>query len=294
MQGVSEVIKSDNPQWKQGDILWSPRTQMSTYWTLSSEQIKDPSRALNKIDPLPDLNITTYVSALGMPGMTAYMSIKDIIGDFKPNSTLFVTSGAGFVGSLVIQMAKQSGVRVIASAGSEEKVKFLREKVGADVAFNYKTADVDAELASFGGEEGITYMYDNVGGKQLNSYLAHSAVGGTVIVCGVISAYNATEQNPAEAVPLFPSALLTRQLTVRGFIVFSMFAKWKEAFWRDVPQMVRDGKFKSQEDVRVGINELDKGFTDLLTGNHQGKVVVLMDDERKDKWIPRPTDGFAA
>lgn len=184
-------------------------------------------------------------------------------------------------------------MKVIASAGSEDKVAFLREKLGVDKAFNYKTADIDAELASFGGEEGIDYLYDNVGGKQLNSFLAHSAVHGVVVVCGAISAYNASKDQPAEVISNFPMAVLGRQLTVRGFIVASLYPRWEDSFWKEMPKMVQDGKLKSQEDVRVGMDALAGSFEDLLTGKHQGKLIVLVDEEQKGRWIQRNPDGFA-
>lgn len=248
----------------------------------------------NRLQPLPELNITTYVGALGMPGATAFMSLAEYIGETpKENSTMFVTSAAGIVGQLVCQLAKQKGVKVIASAGSEEKIEFLKNSVGVDHAFNYKTADIDAELASFGGEEGITYMFDNVGGKQLESYIANSAVHGVVIICGAIASYNA-QGAPTGGVNNFPMGVLSRQRSLHGFIVSSLMPKWGKRFQEVMPAAVRDGKIKSKEDIRFGVENLAQSFVDLLTGNHHGKVVVLVDSENKDQWIKRNPDGYAS
>ncbi|CAO1622666.1 unnamed protein product [Parajaminaea phylloscopi] len=290
--GIAEVVKSQSDQWKKGDLAYSSYTRMSNYYEISAADLE--SGNWTKIEPQSDLNITTYLGALGMPGSTAWMSLAEYIGETpKPNSTMFVTSAAGIVGQIVCQLAKAKGIKVIASAGSESKVEFLEKQLGVDRAFNYKTADVDAELADFGGPDGVTYMFDNVGGKQLNSYIAHSAVHGVIIVCGVISGYNA-QGEPTETVPNFPMGLLYRQLSLHGFIVSSLTPKWREAFLKAMPAAIRDGTVKSREDIRYGLNALAPSFVDLMTGNHDGKVVVLVDAENKDKWIKRNPDGFSA
>lgn len=191
-------------------------------------------------------------------------------------------------------MAKQSGVRVIASAGSSEKVKFLQDHCGVDHAFNYKTADVDSELSSFAGSKGIDYLFDNVGGPQLESYITHSALYGTIIVCGAISAYNASESDQAPLIKNFPMGVLTRQLTVRGFIVSSFVPKWYDTFIQEMPMLLKQRKIKAKEDLREGIDSVAGSFVDLLKGDTTGKVVVLVDTDRKDKWITAPTDTFTA
>ncbi|PWN20084.1 NAD(P)-binding protein [Microstroma glucosiphilum] len=274
--GVSEVLRSEHPKWKKGDLLHSRETIMAQYSVLTGAQVDaSTDEFFAKVDRVPELNITNYVSAAGMPGMTAWMSLKAIIGDFKKDSTIFVTSAAGAVGSLVCQLAKEAGSKVIASAGSDDKVRFLQEDCHVDRAFNYKTADVNAELAAFGGEKGIDYFFDNVGGPQLEAYLNHAAVYGVVIVCGVISAYNATADSPAPAIKNFPTSVLVKQLTVRGFIVSSFLKEQRETFFKSMPGLLRDGKIKFREDVREGMDALGPGMVDLLKGDHNGKMVVL-------------------
>lgn len=274
--GISEVLRSEHPKWKKGDLLHNRETIMAQYSVVTGKEVDSYSPDFfARVDRLPELNITNYVSAAGMPGMTAWMSLKAIIGDFKKDSTIFVTSAAGAVGSLVCQLAKEAGSRVIASAGSEDKVRFLKEDCKVDRAFNYKTADVNAELAAFGGEKGIDYFFDNVGGAQLEAYLNHAAVFGVVIVCGAISAYNATADSPAPPVRNFPISVLVRQLTVRGFLVTTFMKEYREAFFREMPGLLRDGKVKFREDVREGMEALGPGMVDLLNGDHNGKMVVL-------------------
>lgn len=195
---------------------------------------------------------------------------------------------------LVCQLAKQSGVRVIASAGSDEKVRFLRDHCGADAAFNYKTADVDAQLADFGGEAGIDYYFDNVGGPQLEAYITHAALYGTIIVCGAITAYNASSSDAAPLIKNFPMGVLTRQLTIRGFIVSSFVPKWYDTFIQEMPRLLQSRKIRAREDLREGVDKIASSFVDLLRGKTDGKVVVLVDTDRKDKWITAPTDTFTA
>lgn len=271
-------------------------TDMATYQVINAEELDTPN-AFFPLKPHSDLNITTYLSALGMPGRTAYMSLKDIVGEIKPGETMFVTSAAGIVGQLVCQIAKQAGAKVIASAGSSSKVEFLQKTIGVDRAFNYKTADIDAELEAFGREtDGVNYLFDNVGGAQLDSWMAHSAVFGKVVVCGAISAYSSTSDSPAPAIKNFPIMVLTRQLTLRGFIVSSLMPRWEKDFQQEMPELVRQNKIRSREDVRFGVEKLASSFLDLLAGQHDGKVVVLTDDDesQRKKWLPRNPDGFAA
>lgn len=205
---------------------------------------------------------------------------------------MFVSSAAGAVGQLVVQLAKQGGCTVIASAGSDDKVQFLKEKCGADVAFNYKTADINQELRNFGGKEGIDYYFDNVGGEQLNAYLANSAVYGVVVVCGAITAYNATADNPGPTISNFPLAALTRQLTIRGFLVTTFMPKHLKTFMEEMPRLLVEKKVKAKEDVRYGLETIGQSMVDMLTGKSDGKVVVLVDTERKDKWMTRTTNTF--
>lgn len=206
---------------------------------------------------------------------------------------MFVSAAAGAVGQLVCQIAKRSGVRVIASAGSDEKIKYLLDVLKCDTAFNYKTADVNAELQKFGGDSGITYYFDNVGGQQLEAYIANAARHGIIVACGYVSAYNAKA-------PYSPSNLfdiVVKELTYRGFISSSLVPKYFDEFLHTFPKWIADGTIKArvsclpeplkhscvttdllsqrQEDVAHGIERAEDAFTRLFTGDAQGKVAVL-------------------
>ncbi|CAO1631681.1 unnamed protein product [Sympodiomycopsis kandeliae] len=292
--GVTEIIRSEKEGWQPGQLVYSRLTEFGQYQIVPADLLTDQMSGFKKLERLQDLNITSYVGAAGMPGMTAYMSLKEIIGDFKPNSSMFVTSAAGAVGQLVCQLAKAGGVKVIASAGSDDKVEFLTKHCKVDRAFNYKTSDASEELSKFGGEAGIDYFFDNVGGPQLEAYITNAAVYGTIIVCGAITAYNSTAENQPHLIKNFPMGVLSRQLTVRGFIVSTFIPKWYDTFIDEMPKLLKTRTLKAKEDVRYGIDSVASSFIDLLTGNSNGKVVVLIDTERKDKWITAPVDTFSA
>ncbi|KAF8144001.1 hypothetical protein K438DRAFT_2029327 [Mycena galopus ATCC 62051] len=140
---------------------------------------------LEVIEKAPKLDWSVYIGAAGMPGETAFMGWREYSGA-KKGEVAFVSTGAGPVGSMVIQIAKQDGLKVIASAGSDAKVKFM-EEIGADVAFNYKTTDVRSVLAKEGP---IDIFWDNVGGDTLDAAMEHANLHSRIIECGQISGYN--------------------------------------------------------------------------------------------------------
>lgn len=280
--GIAEVIRSEHSGFAAGDLVFIWDMAFEEYSVVSADVLG--SGRLRKMDlPKTGLSITTWLGAAGMPGMTAWMSIKEIIGDLKPGNKMFVTGAAGAVGQLVVQIAKNAGVQVIASAGSEEKCNFLRNELGADVAFNYKTADVHAELKKFAGDTGIHYYFDNVGGDQLEAYIEYAARYGIIIACGYISGYNAEKPEDIK----FPKNLFNivkREIKYQGFIVSSFIPKWQGKFLEEVPAMLADGRLKATEDVTFGVLGAEDAFLRLFTGDTEGKVAVLIDVEHAEKW----------
>ncbi|EPQ32076.1 uncharacterized protein PFL1_00274 [Pseudozyma flocculosa PF-1] len=280
--GISEVLRSELDAYKPGDLIFIWSQPLEEYSVLPRQLVEQAGRKMDV--PTNGLSITTYLGAAGMAGMTAYMSIKEIIGDrLQPGTTMFVTGAAGAVGQLVVQIARQAGVKVIASAGSDDKCRFLREELGCEAVFNYKTADPFEELKKFGGERGIDFYFDNVGGTQLEAYIEHSAKYGIIVACGYISGYNADK--PEDIV--YPKNLfkvVTRELTYRGFIVSSFIQKHLASFLAEIPQMIADGKIKVKEDVTFGVLGAEDAFLRLFTGDNEGKVAVLIDVDHADKW----------
>jgi NADPH-dependent curcumin reductase CurA len=209
--------------------------------------------------------VSTALGVLGMPGLTAYVGLLDI-GRPVAGETVFVSGAAGAVGSLAGQIAKLQGCRVIGSAGSPEKVAWLRE-LGFDVAFDYRETETREAL-----REGLDVYFDNVGGQTLEAALGALRVGGRVVACGAISQYNATEP-PVGPRNLF--LLVTKRLRMEGFIISDHFDRLP-AFLAEVAPWVRDGRVRYRETVIEGIEHAPEAFIGLLAGQNVGKMLVKL------------------
>jgi NADPH-dependent curcumin reductase CurA len=207
--------------------------------------------------------VSTALGVLGMPGLTAYVGLLDI-GRPVEGETVFVSGAAGAVGSLVGQIAKLRGCRVIGSAGSPEKVAWLRE-LGFDVAFDYRETETREVL-----REGVDVYFDNVGGQTLEAALGGLRVGGRVVACGAISQYNATEP-PVGPRNLF--LVVTKRLRLEGFIISDHYDRLP-AFLAEVAPWVRDGSVRYRETVVEGIERAPEAFIGLLAGENVGKMLV--------------------
>jgi hypothetical protein len=205
-----------------------------------------------------------------MPALTAYVGLLDIAA-LKPGDVVFVSGAAGAVGSMAGQIAKLKGAaRVIGSAGSDEKVSWLRE-IGFDAAFNYKAALVAEQLRE-AAPEGIDVYFDNVGGDHLEASLAVLNTYGRVAMCGAIAHYNATE---LPAGPHNLGLVIGKRLTLRGFIV-SDHQDRTAAMVADVSGWLRDGKLFHAETVVDGLDQAPSAFINLLRGHNTGKMIVRL------------------
>jgi NADPH-dependent curcumin reductase CurA len=220
-----------------------------------------PGDRLQKLDPslAPP---STALGVLGMPGMTAWIGLVEI-GQVKEGETLYVSGAAGAVGSTAVQIAKLKGLRVIGSAGSDEKVEWLRS-LGVE-AFNYRETPAKDALA-----EGIDVYFDNVGGDQLEAALTALRPFGRVIGCGAISRYNATGPVPGPANLAF---MVSKRLRLQGFIVSDHWGRYPE-FLGEVGPWVREGKLEYRETVLEGIENVPAAFAGLFTGDNTGKMLV--------------------
>jgi NADPH-dependent curcumin reductase CurA len=207
--------------------------------------------------------VSTALGVLGMPGLTAYVGLLDI-GRPQEGETVFVSGAAGAVGSAVGQIAKLHGCRVIGSAGSAEKVAWLRE-LGFDEAFDYRETDTREAL-----REGIDVYFDNVGGATLEAALGALRVRGRVVACGSIANYNATELPPG---PRNTFLIVTKRLRVEGFIISDHFDRLG-AFLADMTGWVKEGKVRYRETVVEGIEHAPDAFIGLLEGENVGKMLV--------------------
>jgi NADPH-dependent curcumin reductase CurA len=208
-----------------------------------------------------------------MTGMTAYVGLLHI-GQLQEGQTVFVSAAAGAVGSMVCQIAKLKGCYVVGSAGSDEKAAWLVEEAGIDAAFNYKTTeDVIVEVGKY-FPKGIDVYFENVGGVHLEAALEHMNPYGRIVMCGVISQYNAVKPVPG---PARLPYIISKKLTVRGFIVMDHFDKL-EPFIADMGKWIGEGKIKWQETIIDGIENAPQAFIGLFKGENIGKMIVKLVD----------------
>jgi hypothetical protein len=218
--------------------------------------------------------MSTALGVLGMTGLTAYFGLLEI-GRPEPGQTVFVTAAAGAVGNVVGQIAKLKGCRVAGEAGSDEKVRFLRDDLHFDAAFNYRTdADYLAKIKE-SCPNGIDVFFDNVGGPVSDAAFANLAVGARVVLCGQIDQYNAAE---APQGPRVLWRLVTKQARAQGFLVFQ-FADRYDAALSEMGGWLADGKLVNRETVTVGLENAPKAFIGLFTGANIGKAIVKVSEE---------------
>ena len=259
---VGEVVESRSPDLAEGDLV----THMLGW---RDEAVLD-ARYARKVEPVPGLSPSARLGVLGGTSLTAYVGILDIAA-MKPGDVVFVSGAAGAVGSIAGQIAKLTGAsRVIGSAGSDEKVKWLLQ-IGFDAAFNYKAAPVYQQLKRW-APDGIDVYFDNVGGDHLEAALSALRRGGRVAMCGAIANYNATEPPPG---PRNLGLVITKRLTLRGFIVFDHNDRESDMI-ADVTGWLREGKLDYAETVVDGLENAPGAFLDLLRGGNTGKMIVRL------------------
>jgi NADPH-dependent curcumin reductase CurA len=214
---------------------------------------------------------SAYLSVLGLTGLTAYGGLL-VTGELKEGETVFVSAAAGAVGSAAGQIAKIKNCRVIGSCGSDAKVAYLKDELGFDHAFNYKTSDIRAELRK-GAPEGIDVYFENVGGAHLDAALACMRPLGRIAVCGMISGYN-NQGSRSEGVTNLSNMIYNR-LCMRGFVVYE-FNNMLEQFRNDVLGWIESGKVKYQETILEGIESAPAALIGLFSGINTGKMLVRL------------------
>jgi len=224
-------------------------------------------RAVSKIEAPAD-SLPIYIAALGMPGMTAYFGLLDI-GRPETGNTVVVSGAAGAVGSIVGQIAKIKGCRVVGIAGGAEKCGYLTRELGFDASIDYKAEDVSAALRKQ-CPKGIDVFFDNVGGDILDAALANLAPRARIVICGAISQYNNT-------VPINgPSnylSLLVNRASMTGMVVSDYFSRMPEA--RAVmAQWIKEGKLKTREHIVEGLQTFPETLLMLFSGKNDGKLII--------------------
>src|SRR5712675_2497791 len=262
---VCEVIASNNPAFARGDIVLA-----HTGW-----QTHAPSdgRGLRKIDPKLG-PVSTAVGVLGMPGMTAYTGLLEI-GKPQPGETVVVAAASGAVGSAVGQIAKIKGARAVGIAGGKEKCRYVKKELGFDACLDHRDANLAAKLKE-ACPKGIDVYFENVGGAVFEAVFPLLNAFARVPVCGLIAHYNDTEASAPKWASAMMRNVLTKRLTIRGFIV-SDFAARHGDFLRDMLQWVREGKVKHREFVTEGLERAPAAFMGLLKGANFGKQLFPAD-----------------
>jgi len=258
-RAVGEVVESNHHGYEPGDVVTG-----NLYW---GEYAVAGGHELTPVDP--DLApISTYLGVLGMPGQTAYFGLLDV-GDPNPGDTVFVSGAAGAVGSVVCQIAKLNGCRVVGTAGSDAKIEWLTEDLGVDEAINYKEADVRSAVKD-ATPEGVDVYFDNVGGPVTDAVFTRLNVRARVAVCGQIDQYNATE------VPTGPrklAMLIQTRATVEGLLVSDFADRFAEASKR-LGSWVASGDVQYRETVTEGVENAPDAFLGLFEGENIGKQLV--------------------
>jgi NADPH-dependent curcumin reductase CurA len=224
---------------------------------------------LYPILPVPDgVPIETAMSALGNTGMTAYFGLLEV-GRAKPGESVVVSSAAGATGSVVGQIAKIKGCRVIGIAGGESKCRYLTDELGFDVAIDYKGENVMTRLRQT-CPNGIDVYFDNVGGRMLEAALANLALRGRIVLCGAISGYNETGAAPG---PKNYLKLLLQRGRMEGFVVIDFLPRAAEAL-DALARWMREGKLKDQVDIQHGLENAPAALARLFRGENRGKQLV--------------------
>lgn len=259
---VGEVVESRSDAFSPGDLVLH-----GLGWR--DEAVLDGARA-RKVAPIAGLSNSAFLAVLGMTSLTAYVGLLDV-ASFKEGDAVFISGAAGAVGSIAGQIAKLKGAsRVIGSAGSAEKVEYLRG-IGFDTAFNYKDAPVAQQLKA-AAPEGIDVYFDNVGADHLEAAIGSLRTFGRVAMCGAIAVYNATEP---PAAPRNLALAVGKRLTLRGFIV-SDHTDRMSAMVTEISEWLREGKLSYQETVVDGLENAPEAFLGMLRGENTGKMIVRL------------------
>ncbi len=257
---VGEVIESNNPKFKAGDIVQG---------MLGWQQFGCADGADIRTIDVSRVPMSAYLGVVGMPGVTAWIGLLDICQP-KAGETVVVSAAAGAVGSAVGQIAKLKGCRAVGIAGGKEKCDYVVKELGFDACVDYKAGRLNEDLKA-ATAEGIDCNFENVGGDVLDAVLRRMNPFSRMAVCGLISQYNATE---SYGVKNFRMILMSR-IKVQGFIVGDRMNLWPQAL-KDLAEWVSSGKLKYRETVAQGLENAPKAFIGLLKGQNFGKQLVKL------------------
>ena len=260
-QTVGEVVESKHPGFKAGDhVLTSLGWQ--THGVAKGGEIA-------KVDANAGVPLSYFLGVLGMPGLTAYFGLYEI-GHPRAGNTLVVSAASGAVGSVVGQLAKASGCRVVGIAGGKAKCDYVVKDLGFDACVDYKAGKLDEHLGA-ACPNGVDVYFENVGGPIMEAVMMRMNFASRMIVCGLISDYNATEPYAVKTM----RAVLVNRIRMQGMIVFDWVNRYPEGI-KALSALVAAGRIKYRESIVQGIENAPQGLIDLLQGKNFGKQLVKL------------------
>ena len=257
---IAEVVASNNGDFKVGDFV-SGMLQWKEFQTSTG-------KGLSKVDP-NKASLSAYLGVLGLTGLTAYISLKHI-ARLKKGETLLVSGASGAVGSIVGQIGKIKGCHVVGIAGTDEKLKLMRDKFGFDKGINYKTTDDIKKAIAQACPNGVDVYFDNVGGEILDAAMESINKNGRIINCGAISLYNAPQVPTG---PRYEGTLVRKTVLMQGFLVRDHIPEFGSAL-EQLAQWLHEDKLIYEETIVEGFENIPQAFLDLFEGKNKGKMVV--------------------
>ncbi len=257
---IARVVKSNTTNFKENDIVTG-----NLPW---QQHCIATEKSILKIDT-SIAPASYFLGVLGMPGLTAYFGLMHI-GKPKADETVVVSGAAGAVGLVVGQIAKMQGCRVVGIAGTDEKVKLLKEEFGFDEVINYKTCTDLKKAIADACPKAVDIYYDNVGGETSDAVISSINFNARIVLCGQIALYNSTE------IPMGPRIqpmLLTRSVLMQGFIVGNYQSQFGEGS-KQLATWVKEGKLKYKETIVKGFDKLPAALLGLFEGDNIGKMIV--------------------
>ncbi|MEE2892990.1 MAG: NADP-dependent oxidoreductase [Pseudomonadota bacterium] len=266
---IGVVEASEHADFAPGDVVQG-------MWGWSSHTLVDGGMGLTKMPLAPGVKLDAYMSILGATGMTAYFGLLDI-GKPQAGETVVVSAAAGAVGQIVGQIAKIKGCRVVGTAGSDEKCRHLIEDLGFDAALNYKTADLDAELAT-ACPNGIDVYFENTGGPVTDAVLKRVNLNARIPLCGLIAGYNDGDNSTGMAGPNNYQMLLMKRVLVKGFIIIDYFPQFPQGI-AEMAGWLASGQIKYDTDIVDGLENAVDAVNRLFDGANTGKLLVRCSPE---------------
>jgi NADPH-dependent curcumin reductase CurA len=257
---VAEIMESRTDSFKKGDYVTGMLPWKQWHTT--------PGADLQKVDG-DKAPLSAYLGILGLTGITAYLGLEKI-GEPQKGETLLVSGASGAVGSVVGQIGKIKGCRVVGIAGSDAKIELMKSKFNYDAGINYKTSQNMKQAIAEVCPDGVDVYFDNVGGEILDAAIANANRYARVVNCGAISLYNEQEQPTG---PRLEPQLVKKSIKMQGFIVRDFQDEFPKAV-SQLSQWLEDGKLTYEETIVEGFENIPQAFIDLFSGKNKGKMIV--------------------